>query len=148
MKDLFASDYGVTDRSFLCVGRITNPAEMIRSETVYRMLALCGTDPKKSGASSSDWELFASFCEAAELLHGHREADEILAMLRRHLVFSLPFTKENAEKLWREAVDQLSACPLSAHDLLSQGIAFCKKIQYNKVTVKRGLQCRDFPNVI
>lgn len=122
MRDLFASDYGVLGREYFSVEYLTNPAELMRSEEVYRILRLCGSDPCESGALSSDWELFSSFCTAYAMLHGHLTATRIGMLLRERLSLTLPFSVENAAALWHEGVEHLRFAPLRTASLFDTDV--------------------------
>ena len=114
----FAADYGTLPASFFGVGRVTNVAELLRGEPLYRVLRLCGVPETENGERASDWELFQSLCRAYPLLVGHPMRRELAAFLQLHFSIDEPLCAENAERIWRTTADALEQNVRSGADFL------------------------------
>lgn len=114
----FAADYGQLPAAYFSLGRITNPAELLRGEALYRALRLCGIAEEENGERASDWELFCSACRATSMLVGHPMRENILRLLKACLPTEEKFDVSDCERLWRDAVAFLSTHAYAPADFL------------------------------
>lgn len=121
MKDLFASDYGVLERDFFSMGYLSNAAELLCSEELFRILHTCGIGREES-EKFSDWELFAAFCRAFPMLRGHLVAARMATLITERSGTSLPVSEETAEALWHACADRFSREPVRAETLIAHGV--------------------------
>lgn len=140
----FRADYGHISRTFFTQGRITNPAELIRGDALYRLLSLCGADDKQNGASASDWELFSSFCRAYPLAVGHPLARSVAELFRtRFDITELP-CEDNRMRLWNAMVDRLEVCPCVATEVLPSEVGWlCDGLELPDVLPNRLMPVLD-----
>ena len=121
----FSVDYGTLPASFCRAATITNPAELLRSPEVYRLLRLCGLPSRECSAESSDYELFRSLCRALPLLTGHPVREDLCA-LWRELFPNIPLpSPEACDEIWRTASAHLLACGMTADHLLKTASCAC-----------------------
>ena len=119
---LFAYNYGTLQGGLFSSTVLTNPAELIRGEELYRMLRLCGEQECACGDSASDWEVLFAFSKALPSLAGFGAASRMHRLLQKACGMEEGLTKANAHVFWQRGVARFEKERIPLSSFLLQGV--------------------------